>query len=788
MSQVSEMSIKNFDSQDTMINYFTIRFFMKNALILKGYKPSKQLANCISFSNEGAMVLKQLKSNFQYADDLEIEIALFLFSNTYIDSDKTQWEKIIESLDNEIITGNISYPWAFDNILYNKFFNEQLPHVQKLSEDATLKLMKDTPQGVYQLNNLIVGPLGMIYSQEKRFFFPTIELQLWHCEDPTCFSTHLVKLYKGQSVIYDIVKYLEQNSFMFGNESEYPDSELFGYPDWYEFMHLGDLTTFLGEAFSEIEIKNILKYLINNHSKSIRPLFPKNEKIKGIFAASADDIIHKLGKPECLQLILLLKNELIVEAIEILIEEQTIVVPNTEIREARSFRTRGILPIKLQCSKFGIRAVYRKDTDKYSYNLLRSLIATIFDIESNPRRLHWKLRDIAKDNIYEKLDLYLFSESPEHVIKNLILDDPEYIDKTFQFLKFGNKRFPKPEEEEFFIEKVLWKLGFNINIYPTHEKDFWKSHDSFFNIVQRFEKYEQQERDLIRSVGVNYFVTLEGILNNSLSFITWVLFEKHTEYKTNLNFYQARSFLAEKLNNQQEGISEPLIFDAKGNNTLFPLIKGFELLAEVCDKYLHKDRNEFKRTETELPGFYKKIDFITYPFIHNILLFDIREEDIRDLITVFRGISASLEKANVCNVRNRIKHDRPVTEFPQKEEFIAVLDAVNESIKKLEQYGIVPTVFMYSGSKKDRYGRELSSYLDYQGNEISMFINSLNSGMFIKNKTLIIINSLHFKNSIEKLRFSIKEESEYSYLWEDYPKRRIMEDTEKENNFNEILI
>jgi len=158
------------------------------------------------------------------------------------------------------------------------------------------------------------------------------------------------------------------------------------------------------------------------------------------------------------------------------------------------------------------------------------------------------------------------------------------------------------------------------------------------------------------------------------------------------------------------------------------------------------------------------------------------------LITVFRGISASLEKANVCNVRNRIKHDRPVTEFPQKEEFIAVLDAVNESIKKLEQYGIVPTVFMYSGSKKDRYGRELSSYLDYQGNEISMFINSLNSGMFIKNKTLIIINSLHFKNSIEKLRFSIKEESEYSYLWEDYPKRRIMEDTEKENNFNEILI
>ncbi|PCD07995.1 hypothetical protein CMV16_08095 [Peribacillus simplex] len=786
MSQINEIAIESFESQDRFINYFAIRHFIEQSLVPTGYKPSKEFENTIFLSEEGTRFFKQLKATLRHADDVEIEIALFLYSHSFIDFDKTQWEKIVMSLDNEIITKKVRYPWYFDNILYNKFFDEHFPHVKELSGDDTNKLIDDTPQGVYQMNNMIVGPFGIIYSQEKRFYNPHSNFLLWHCEDPACTRLHYVDLKKGHSVISDILINLKQDSYLYGSKTAYPHPKFFGRTDGSEYMHLGDLPTFLGQVFSEVEIKNILGYLLNNHSKSIRRLFPKNEKVKHTFLAGTNEILKQLGKPECLQLILLLKNEVIVEAIEILIEEQTIVIPPTETREMKhGYRTKGVLPIKLECSKFGIRAVFRKDGQKYSYVLLRSLISTIYDIENNPRRLHWKLRDIDKDNIYEKLNLYLLNESPELVIKNLILDDPEYIDKTFDFLKFGKKNFPKPEEEKFFIEKVLWKLGFNINIYPTTEKDFWKNHEDFLNIVQNIDKCEEPERNIIRSVGVNYFVSLEGILNNSLSFITWVLFAKHTNFKSNLNFYQARTFMANMLNKEQEGITEPLNFDTKGNNTLFPLIKGFELFADVCEKYLKKDRNEFKRTEAEIPGYHNKYNFLTFPFIHNILLFDLREEDIRELMTVFRGTSIALEKANVCNVRNRIKHDRPVSEFPQKQEFMAVLEAVKESIRKLELYGIVPTVFKYSEFKKDQFGRETISFMDYQGKKVSLFPNSLSTS--ITTNTLLIVNGLHLKNSIEKIRFSIEEESEYTLLWRGYPRRRVVEKFEKEIESDEIL-
>src|ERR1019366_4617224 len=59
-----------------------------------------------------------------------------------------------------------------------------------LSPAETELLLKDTPAGVFQMDNLVCGPGGLWEAEQSRLMKPLRELLLWHCADITCGAPH----------------------------------------------------------------------------------------------------------------------------------------------------------------------------------------------------------------------------------------------------------------------------------------------------------------------------------------------------------------------------------------------------------------------------------------------------------------------------------------------------------------------------------------------------------------------------------------------------------------------
>lgn len=148
---------------------------------------------------------------------------------------------------------------------------------------------------------------------------------------------------------------------------------------------------------------------------------------------------------------------------------------------------------------------------------------------------------------------------------------------------------------------------------------------------------------------------MEQILNYSLSFITWTLLSDHyLETMFRLNLAQAQEFMAMRLSGISIGETK-LEFDPAGKNTLFPLILGFDILANLCRKMLDES-DKFLRPDSEIPDFLKYSKLESFPFFHKVLILDLRENDREKVLELLKETSQSLTRAQVCNIRNRIEH------------------------------------------------------------------------------------------------------------------------------------
>ena len=64
-------------------------------------------------------------------------------------------------------------------------------------DEESVELLENSPIGVFQLGNNLVGPYGLLNSLCKRELRPTLSLPLWHCPSPICSNIHYVTLLNG---------------------------------------------------------------------------------------------------------------------------------------------------------------------------------------------------------------------------------------------------------------------------------------------------------------------------------------------------------------------------------------------------------------------------------------------------------------------------------------------------------------------------------------------------------------------------------------------------------------
>lgn len=766
--------------QKAFAELFTLHYFLAEGLVSQEYKPPDVFGDAIALTPTGKSSVPGIQAAVKDISLPEINLALFLVffhHELFVDVKATNHETIRKALDAGILGARIKYPWVYGKLLYDRFFDMFLSQTEELSYEETRMILENTPQGVFQIRDVVVGPFGVLNSYCHRFLEPVRDAPLWHCSDPSCQALHPVRLSTGKTKVSKAADFVSAESEKtYGPPSEWHKFflDFAGWSKYYDDMNLTQFPWLLVNAFSEREIRIMLKTLIDRESKKIRQRFPKSKRFENILSGSGEKIAKGLTKAQCFQLILLMSDETIADSLEFLIKEGAINIPNTETRIPKfAYRPGGWLRIRWECSRFGIRSVSTRV--EIAFARLKRLIKDLYKGKQELALLKWRLRHVSGESIYEKLDRYLHTEDPKCVIKDLVFDTSDHLHRAFKILRYGWFALPASDEEEKrLIEKILWKLGFDIGLYPPHQSLFWERLEKFLDTIGACTTYDEEDKELIRSGGVNFFVSLEEILDYSLSFMTWALLSDHygiTKFKC--NFEKARQFMASRLNGLQLGSNEPLKFDEKGRNTLYPLIQGFAVLAEICSKVIENERDQIRGPANELPGFHGKTEIELFPFLHRALVLDIRKGDCDRLIGILKEVYNSLEKAQICSIRNRIEHRS--LEFPSREEIEKATSAVRDIVKKIEETGISPLIYLYERRTVDQYRRTIVTFKDYRGREIKLSGPSQYRvcGLPSIRVPQIIVPCMHINDSFELLRFQFEEVSDYVEMWEDYPKRRL---------------
>ncbi|MFC1946990.1 hypothetical protein ACFLXY_03615, partial [Chloroflexota bacterium] len=423
------------------------------------------------------------------------------------------------------------------------------------------------------------------------------------------------------------------------------------------------------------------------------------------------------------------------------------------------------------CSKFGVSTL----SDNYDIELPR-LIRIISEIysEENPEDLSWKLRDVTGKTINEKIDVLVRTNSPENIIREMIFDRPTHITRCFDVLRYGN--FKKPEsrtEEDYMIKKVLWKLGFDVREYPITQKRFWELLGILENTSKSYIKRSEDDKEVIRSAAVNFFVSMEEVLDRSLSFITWVLLSDHyRDTRGKYNYYDAKEFITQKLNGKNIGKDITLELDDKGKNTLYPLIIGFSVLANYSNELIKTNENEYRRSVSTTPGFINKNTLQIFPYEHEIYIFDIRESDRSSLLGLLNEISKKLESSGMCEIRNRLEHKRE--DFPSHEEISKVTNVIREVISEMEETGIFPLIFLNDGIEIDKYNRIIHKFKSYKDEEYKIPGPSRfeASSPDYSSGPRVIIPCIRIGDSAEPLWFIYQENSEFIEMWKHFPRKK----------------
>jgi len=753
-------------------NLFSLRTLFYNSIIKDSYTVPISIGDAIQLSEYGELLLNKLKEG-QHKNEEEhlLKFALlmeFYHEELIIDVSKTNVTAIEELLHNQVLENSLIHPWVYGRLLYDKYFDEFEEQEEVLKHKDVIKLLDKTPKGVFQVGNYIIGSLGLLKSSVSRFIPPKRTIKLWHCSDPSCSAFHQVHLRNGESKIPKLIESLDELLRLEPTSDwdrlylDLIEKEDF----YYDSNRLIESPYLVINALGNGEIKSLLKEIIDT-DKSIREQFPNDTRLKG----SSDAIVKAVEKDVCFQILLLESDEQNIKSLEKLIDEQTIFIPPTEIRRPITRVARGFYKVHHECNKLGIRST--SSESNLGLRQMNNLLDKIYSEPTLKQQLEWKLRNIEKETLKEKLETYTLHEEPRKIIRETILAGPTQLSETFKYL-YGNFKMPTNiREEEVLIDKILWKLGFDINIYPTNLQKFWEMLQVFKDIVRSCGTNNDGDKEKIRSAGVNFWISLEEILEHTLSFMTWTILSDHflqTQFK--YNFEEARNFMCDKLHGYQIGSTDPLLFDKEGKNTLFPLTEGFAALLGISESLLEEGAEKYKRKEEDMPSFWHKTELISFPFESTIYLFDIKPSNFKLLSNLLSEIPKSFTKNKVLSVRNRTQHKRD--DFPSQEEILNACNCVEDIVSKIEANGIFPNVFLFKSTMSDKFNRVKFEYEDYKGRNITLQPTFEFSGSKLpgRRSPQVIVPILTIGISQELLRFKFEESSSYLKFWKNFPRKK----------------
>ena len=335
-----------------------------------------------------------------------------------IDVDRTNIDGLQSSINRQIASQDLRLPFRFGRTLYDKF-NELHKDVRNsLTTKETFDLLNGTPQGVFQVDEYVSGPYGLLSSATHRFLGPTMLIPLQHCSDLSCSAIHRIALDTGRDASINenrgkIVKMLERDgvwidtwfSFFDTFASRYSDSDdAYGEP----------LITLIGDALTDEEIKILLAWLLDNTGGVLRQV----ASTVGL-SGSSNAMVKGLNRTKIMQLACTCDDPSLVAGLDTLVRSDKILVPACEIRSAvvNGEARYGRYGLFAELSHLGVRL--RSTNSPIAPLRLRRLVEKMYnlELESDRHELLWQLRAREEESIERRLQRHMQSENPREIVE-----------------------------------------------------------------------------------------------------------------------------------------------------------------------------------------------------------------------------------------------------------------------------------------------------------------------------------------------------------------------------------
>ena len=753
-----------------------LRAFLRNSLYVTNYRSDPKWAEIIVLTASGKEALAIAGIDTKTAEDRsDVMLALFcLFFHheLLVDCSKCNLEEVRRIIDAEIRSRLRPVPHRFGRLLYDKFNNTYGgDRTEHLLPDESLALVDGTSQGVYQVGQLVSGPLGLLNSDQPRYIPPSLTPRLWHCSDPGCGASHNVRLLPVDipvvRYIRDIRKSLDEK---LGPVSEWGSvlPDIVGGDVPREPYTYFDICSVIADCIVGTERESLLSAaLTGNKGMHLREILSSPPRKKSAGQGAPETISKNLSQEEQLQLLFLLENSELLSLIDKSVGGKLILVPSTELRKSQNTPLASQESATSELSSLGIRCSGSEP--------IVDLCALIWDAYSSTNRtdeLDWRLRNNTGIATRSALLGYLCQNEPAVAVKEVVLASEPVTRQICE--RIGCSIEDSLDSK--FVEKVLWKLGFDLPRFSETLSMLRRRLDSFSQELLAVGTLRgERDRERIRSVGVNLFVSVEEFLQQLLCYNVWLLSSDHfltTKFKYDSRVAMRK--VAEVLGETVTSGAFQFQWKAQGENPLGTLLAYLHAAVTWMESLHSAKREELLREESDLPH-YADDRFKVFPYTHTMLWADADYSALGRFIEGFRLICEKTARANLASIRNGLDHQRDEATFPKIDEMLAFVAHFREVVDSVDVGRYFPKEFWVEKGQKDRFGRTEVVFKDYSGRLHTSygptFVHDFATSWMTEAPALIAPGRLMgFANGDLMLR--IKEGSVYADYWDGYPRRR----------------
>jgi hypothetical protein len=766
--------------EDRVRRLFSLRVFLESAVLPEDYETNPEWSQAVVLSDDARAFLgahSELREKFA-----EPVLALaffvdFFHHDLWLDVGACDVEGIEAMIDRELRSGSFRLPYRYGRLLYDRY-NDNPPgdKTEHLEPNETAFLLEGTPQGIYQAGRYVTGPLGVIASRELRLVPPSTYLPLWHCSDTGCRALHNVGL-RPPSV--PPVRALQSLRSIceaeLGPASDWRFEQLCRPPVVNDIRQFYDLPATVAEALTEDERRYLLFSLLgSDQGPAIRSIIAEKagrDQSRG----SPAEVGARLEDASRLQLLLSLSNTELVRLTDHAIVSAGIRVPLYERRSANIRPPRTPEDLSTDISVFGVRSRHR---DPLLHTM--AVIWRAYESTGHLEELGWRLRKRAGEPPRSALSEFLHRVSPAEAIRQLVLSSMPIAVAVGDRLGI---EIQAETESTSVVDRLLWKLGFNP---PRYENDYQQLRER----IQQFNETllrvgsvrSEKDREIIRSSGVNLFVSVEAFLERLVAYNVWVLSSDHF-LETSFT-YSLRDALTQVLSVIGANVISGGVdfrWNSAGGNALGSALVYANAASEWMATLANTDAQSVARPEADLPHFSETQERI-FRFRHVQLWGDSDPDALRSYSSMFANVVRHLNQAEIATVRNGLDHQRYADDFPSIEAMLACSARLREAVDLADIHRFIPKTFWLQVEKRDLFGRVEYILEDYQSRQMSVSGPSVAvplTALRFSEPYLIAPGGLLSDVGAE-LRFRIKESSAYSHYWSNYPRRRHIPSPHKE--------